>query len=92
MSLNHAKVLAHIALVSDLFEQIIIKQRQDVLEIPHIKELIAEGHGPHFSIDHQGIVRFKNRLVVPSREELRRKIFYEAHHSKLSIHPGSNKM
>jgi hypothetical protein len=30
--------------------------------------------------------------VVPSNEELRRKILNEAHHSKLSIHPGSNKM
>ena len=54
--------------------------------------MIAEGRGPHFSIDDQGVVRFKNRLVVPSREELRRKILDEAHHSKLSIHPGSNKM
>ena len=39
-------MLAHIALVSDLLEQIIIEQRQDVSEIAHIKELIAEGHGP----------------------------------------------
>ena len=45
MSLNHAEVLAHIALVSDLLEQIIIEQRHDVLEILHIKKLIAEGCG-----------------------------------------------
>ena len=68
-------------LVLDFLEQIIIEQRQDVLEIPHIKELIAEGHGPHFSIDDQGVVRFKNRLVVLSSEELRRKILDEAHNS-----------
>ena len=37
-------------------------------------------------------MRFKNRLVVPSSEELRRKILDEAHNSMLSIHPGSNKM
>ena len=37
-------------------------------------------------------MRYKDRLVVPSNEELRRKILNEAHHSKLSIHPGSNKM
>ena len=29
LSLNHSKVLAHIALVSDVLEQIIIEQRQD---------------------------------------------------------------
>ena len=92
LSLNHAEVLAHIALVLDLLEQIIMEQRQDTLEIPHIKKLIAEGCGPHFSIDEQGVVRYKYRWVVPSNEELRRKILNEAHHSKLSIHPGSNKM
>jgi hypothetical protein len=31
-------------------------------------------------------------LVVPKSDELRRKILDEAHNSKLSIHPGSNKM
>ena len=38
------------------------------------------------------MVKFKNRLVVPSSDELRRKFLDEAHNSKLSIHPGSNKM
>ena len=92
LSLNHAEVLAHIALVSDLLAQIIIEQRQDVLGIPHIRKLIVEGRGPYFSIDDQGVVKFKNRLVVPSSDELRRKFLDEAHNSKLSIHQGSNKM
>ena len=35
LSLNHSEVLAHIALVSDLLEKIIIEQRQDALEIPY---------------------------------------------------------
>ena len=30
--------------------------------------------------------------MVPSNEELKRRILNEAHHSKLSIHLGSNKM
>ena len=92
LSLNHVEVLAHIALVSDLLEQIIMEQRQDTSEIPHIKKLIAEGRGPQISIDDQGVVRYKNRLVVPSNEEIRRKVLDEAHTSKLSIHPSSNKM
>ena len=54
LSFNHSKVLVHIALVSNLLEQIIIEQRQDASKIPHIKKLIAEGRGPHFSIDDQG--------------------------------------
>ena len=92
LSLNHAEVLAHIALVSELLEQIILEQKQDTLEIPHIKKLIVKGRGPHFSFDDQGVVRYKDRWVVPSNEELRRKILNEAHHSKLFIHPGSNLM
>ena len=92
LSLNHAEVLARIALVLDLLEQIIVEQRQDVSEILHIKKLIAEGRGPHFSVDDLGVVKFKNRLVVPSSDELKRKILDEAHNSKLSIHLGSNKM
>ena len=58
------------------------------MKIPYIKKLIDEGRGPHFSVDDQGVVKFKNRLVVPSSDELRRKILDEAHNSKLSIHPG----
>ena len=64
LSLNHAEVLAHIALVLDLLDQIIMEQRQDTLEIPHIKKLIVEGRGLQFSVDEQGVVRYKNRLVV----------------------------
>ena len=92
LSLNHAEVLAHIALTLELLEQIILDQGQDPEEIPHIRKLIAEGRGPHFSVDEHGVVRYKDRLVVPYNEELRWKILSEAHHSKLSIHPGSNKM
>ena len=92
LSLNHVEVLAHIALTSELLEQIIQEQREDPEEIPHIRKLIAEGRGPHFSVDEHGVVRYKDRMVVPFSEELRRKILNEAHYSKLSIHPGSNKM
>jgi len=53
---------------------------------------MAEGRGPYFSIDEQGVVKYKHRLVVPKSDELRRKILDEAHQSKLSLHPGSNKM
>ena len=43
LSLIHSEVLAHIALVSDLLEQIIIEQRQDASGIPHIKNLSPKG-------------------------------------------------
>ena len=92
LSLNHTKVLSHIAMTSELLEQIIREQNEDPEEILHIRKLMVEGRGPHFSVDEHGVVRYKDSLVVPFSEELRRKILNEAHHSKLSIHPGSNKM
>ena len=60
LSLNHAEVLAHIALTSELLEQIILEQKQDPKEIPHIRKLMAEGHGPHFSVDEHGVLRYKD--------------------------------
>jgi hypothetical protein len=51
LPLSHSTVSAHITLVSKLIEQIITEQRQDELEIPHIKKLMAEGRSTHFSID-----------------------------------------
>ena len=51
LSRNHTEVLARIALTSELLEQIIQEQKEDPEEIPHIRKLMAEGRGPHFSID-----------------------------------------
>jgi hypothetical protein len=42
--------------------------------------------------DAQGMLWFKERLVVPKRETLKKKILDEAHASRYSIHPGSTKM
>jgi ribonuclease HI len=56
LPLSHSAVLAQIALVSELLEQIIAEQRYDDLEIPQIKKLMAEGRGLHFSINEQGVV------------------------------------
>ena len=45
-----------------------------------------------FQLDGEGVLWFKNRLVVPKDFELRRLILDEAHLSRYSVHPGSNKM
>jgi hypothetical protein len=45
-----------------------------------------------FRQDSKGILWFGDRLVVPKNLELRNKILDEAHLSKFSMHPGSNKM
>jgi hypothetical protein len=45
-----------------------------------------------FCEDVEGTLWFKDRLVVPEKEALKKKIMYEAHTSRYSIHPGSTKM
>jgi hypothetical protein len=45
-----------------------------------------------FCDDAEGTLWFKERLVVPKGEALKKKILDEAHTSRYSIHPGSTKM
>jgi hypothetical protein len=45
-----------------------------------------------FRGDAEGTLWFKERLVVPRREALKKKILDEAHTLRYSIHPGSTKM
>jgi len=70
---------------------VIAAQKQDT-SMAHIREGIAEEKRDCFTLDDQGILWFKNRLVVPKDMELRKKILDEAHTSILTMHPGSNKM
>jgi hypothetical protein len=44
-----------------------------------------------FRKDEEGTLWLKERLVVPKNKSLK-KIMYEAHTSRYSIHPGSTKM
>ena len=55
LSLHHIEVQAQIALTSEFLEQIILEQKQDPEETPHIRKLMAEGRGPHFSVDEHGV-------------------------------------
>jgi hypothetical protein len=45
-----------------------------------------------FREDVEGTLWFKERLVVPKKEALKKKILDEAHTSRYSLHTGSNKM
>jgi hypothetical protein len=44
-----------------------------------------------FHVDVEGTLWFKERLVVPMKEALKKKLD-EAHTSRYSIHPGSTKI
>ncbi|WVZ52489.1 LOW QUALITY PROTEIN: hypothetical protein U9M48_003543, partial [Paspalum notatum var. saurae] len=70
---------------------VITAQKQDK-GMAHIREGISDKQKACFTLDEQGVLWFKNRLVVPKDMELRKKILDEAHASLFTMHPGSNKM
>jgi hypothetical protein len=58
----------------------------------HIHEKMETGKATCFRKDDQGVLWFKDHIVVPKDAELRQQILDEAHLSRYSIHPGSTKM
>jgi hypothetical protein len=60
----------------------------------HLRRRLAEGDlkDQCFREDAEGTIWFKDRIVVPKKEALKKKILDEAHTSKYSIHPGSTTM
>jgi hypothetical protein len=45
-----------------------------------------------FCEDAEGTLWFKDRLIVPKKESLKKKVLDEAHTLRYSIHPGSTKI
>jgi hypothetical protein len=85
--------LFSITLTPTLRGEIIVAQKNDA-GMAHIKRRIQKGDPKvaSFHEDAEGTLWFKDRLVVPRKEALKKKILDEAHTSRYSIHPGSIKM
>jgi hypothetical protein len=83
--------LNNITLIPTIKEDIIAAQRTDV-GMDHLRQRMELGEAQCFRQDTDGVLWFKNCLVVPKDFDLRRKIMDEAHCSWYSIHPGTNKM
>jgi hypothetical protein len=83
--------LHNIALIPTIKEEVIDAQKTDV-GMSHIHRRLKLGEVKCFCEDADGVLWFKDRLVVPKDFELRHKIMDEAHCSRYSIHPGTNKM
>jgi hypothetical protein len=83
----------NITLTPVLRGEIIAAQRNDEGTC-HIKRRIQEGDPKvaSFCEDAEGVLWFKDRLVVPKKATLNKKILDEAHTLRYSIHLGSTKM
>ena len=83
--------MTNITIELTIQDQIIAAQKENK-GIAHIKERVRKGKAACFRLDDAGVLWFKNHLVVPKVPKLRQSILEEAHTTRLSIHPGSNKM
>jgi hypothetical protein len=82
--------LMHLKLESVIQQKIIDAQRIDK-GMKHIHEKMEADKATYFRNDNQGVLWFKDRIVVPKNAELRQQIMDEAHLSLYSIHLGSTK-
>jgi hypothetical protein len=83
--------LNNTALIPTIKEDIIGAQRTDV-GMGHLCQKMELGEAQCFRQDSDGVLWFKDHLVVLKDFELRRKIMDEAHCSRYPIHLGTNKM
>ena len=85
--------LTNITLTPILQYQIISAQK-DNADIDKIRQRLRENDpkAACFHQDNEGVLWFKDRLVVPKDFELRKQILDKVHLSRYSNHPGSNKM
>jgi hypothetical protein len=85
--------LFNITLTPTLRDEIKATQKNDE-GMDYIKRRMQEGDPKvaYFCEDAEGTLWFKERLVVPKKETLKKKILDEAHRSRYSIHPESTKM
>jgi hypothetical protein len=85
--------LYNITLTPLLREEITAAQQNDE-GMAHLRRKLLEGDPKvnSFREDAEETLWFKDRLVVPKKEALKKKILDEAHMSRYSIHLGSTKM
>jgi hypothetical protein len=81
--------LNNITLTPVLRDEIIVAQKNDE-GMAHLRRRLSEGDPKvnFFHEDAEGILWFKDRLVVPMEVALKKKILDEAHMSRYSIHLG----
>jgi hypothetical protein len=85
--------LNHLSIEATLWDNIVLAQQRNK-GVRIIKQKLAQGEGKYkcFRIDHEGVLWFNERIVVPKDHKLRKQILDKAHLSKFSMHPGSTKM
>nr|KYP53511.1 Transposon Ty3-G Gag-Pol polyprotein [Cajanus cajan] len=83
--------LGALRVTNSLIDEIREGQKMDPFLLSRVEKL-NQAVKSEFRIGVDGVLRFKDRLCIPSVPELKRAILEEGHKSILSIHPGATKM
>lgn len=78
--------------IQDTLQEQIGKAQYEDEDMKDIRNKLQRGKAACFTQNDQGVLYYKNRILVPNHGELKKIILDEAHLSRFSIHPGSNKM
>ena len=84
-------ILENIVVKSVLLDHIKEAQEKDH-EVQKWLEKVKKGKKSDFNLGTNGVLRFRNRIVVPKDEGFKRKILKETHRSKYTVHLEGNKM
>ena len=85
-------MLGSLVATPSLLSRVIESQGQNV-EILSIKNRVMSGTGDEdWAIHTDGSLRYRGRVVVPQRTDLREEILREFHCSRFSMHPSGTKM
>jgi hypothetical protein len=76
---------------SPILERVREAQQQDRL-VQEVRKRIADGRTREFNIDEHDVVRFRGRLCVPQKSDVKMDILREAHRTPYTVHPGETKM
>nr|XP_027083520.1 uncharacterized protein LOC113705811 [Coffea arabica] len=90
--LERLKVLfGNLSLKSPLLERIKEAQKTDLV-LRRNAEKVQKGKTLDFKVGSEGVLRFRDRIVVPANEEIKKEILEESHRSRYTIHSGMTKM
>jgi hypothetical protein len=76
---------------SSLLDRVCVAQQQDRL-LQEARKRVGNGKPREFTIDENDLVRFRGRLCVPQKSEVKMDILREAHKTPYTVHLGETKM
>jgi len=78
-------------ITNEFLDEVRVEQGKDQ-ELQQIINELGTDKRKGFRMGRDGILRFRERVCVPSSRVLRKMLLDEGHKSRLSIHPGMTKM